>query len=813
MFGTRFRKILRDIRSRKVRTALVSISIFIGVFGTVTLFSMGDLLARQLRRDLDQNKLAMVRVYLALPPGAQPDNAQLLATLRSQPHVTTVEGQAVYPISWQKAGETSFHSASVFAYSEPFDQIQLEPMRLVTGAFPQAGQKQIAIERRFADKNGLKVGDSIAVRVLSQSAEGGGTVPEEIWTISGTVFFPYGYAGFNPPTPDESVFATYEDAQYLAGFRGFSSVYARFIDFPHAKEEAESFAQAIASTTPYIPALNFVEDPAKNSQITFAQTIGGVMGSLGLLALIVSGFLVFNVLTAIIAEQRAQIGIMKTIGASRPDNFAIYSGMALVYGLIGVVPGVLLGIPSGFFAAKGLASSSNTFIEKFGVSSRAIVLGIIVGLAVPVLASLIPVINGTRIKIIEAITDLGIASSYGNTPLARFIARLPVPLNMRQGISNVMRKKGRMAFTALTLIVAAGAFMGVYAVFASIDNVLNTFFDTFNFQFVLSPTDPQNVDQVQSLLSSKFDNLSLKGWYSSIAIEMDGFSKEFDPSTGPPALFASGYDPSTSAYQFKLVAGQGLKPDSTGVILARTTADLMHKKVGDSVVVHAGGHSGTYTILGLADYPYDGVWFTWQELSKLAGYINQGGQPVPTGILYTVNQKNPTASQVDATINQVNETLLANGLTATYSNIESFKETIANVVGTFRLIFNFTAFLIALVGAVGLLTALSMSVFERQKEIGVMRSVGAGSLTIIGQFLTEGLLIGLLAWLLGIPFSYVLSQGLIKALNLGDAYKLSYPASTVVIGLVGTLVIASIASLWPSVSAARRTVSDILRYQ
>jgi ABC-type antimicrobial peptide transport system permease subunit len=813
MFRTRFRKILRDIRSRKVRTALVSISIFIGVFGTVTLFSMGDLLVRQLRRDLDQNKLAMVRVYLALPPAAQVDNAPLLTTLRSQPHVTTVEGQAVYPISWHKTGETNFHSASVFAYSEPFGQIQLEPMRLVTGAFPQAGQKQIALERRFADKNGLKVGDTITVRVLSQSAGGSTAVPEETWTISGTVFFPYGYAGFTPPTPDESVFATYEDAQYLAGFKGFSSVYARFTDFAHAKEEAPAFAQAISSTTPYIPALNFVEDPAKNSQITFAQTIGGVMGSLGLLALIVSGFLVFNVLSAIVTEQRAQIGIMKTIGASRRDNFAIYSGMALVYGVIGVIPGVLLGIPSGFFAAKGLASSSNTFIETFGVSSRAIVLGIVVGLAIPVLASLIPVFNGTRVKIIEAITDLGIASSYGDTPLARFIARLPIPINMRQGISNVIRKKGRMAFTALTLIIAAGAFMGVYAVFVSIDGTLNTFFDTFNFQFVLSPTDPQKVDQVQSLVANDFDTLTLKGWYSSIAIDMDGFNKEFDPATGPPALFAAGYDPSTAAYQFKLAAGQGLQPDSTGVVMAKTTADLMHKEVGDNVVIHAGGHSGTYTILGLADYPYDGVWFTWQELSKLAGYVNQDGQPVPSGILYSMNRKSPTASQVDTVIDQVNEALLANGLTAEYSNIEGFKETIANAVATFRLVFNFTAFLIALVGAVGLLTALSMSVFERQKEIGVMRSVGAGSLTIVGQFLTEGLLIGLLAWLLGLPFSYVLGQGLMKALNLGDAYKLSYPTSTVVLGLVGMLIITTVSSLWPSLAAGRKTVSDILRYQ
>jgi putative ABC transport system permease protein len=813
MFRTRFRKILRDIRSRKVRTALVSVSIFIGVFGTVTLFSMGDLLVRQMRQDLDQNKLAMVRVYLALPPAAQADNAQLLATLRSQPDVTTVEGQAVYPISWHKEGEQDCRSSTVFGYSEPFDQIQLEPMRLVKGEFPQAGKKQIAVERRFADRYGLEVGDPIVVRVLSQSVEGSATVPEETWTISGTVFFPYGYSGFTPPPPAESLFATYDDAQYLTGFRGFSSVYARYSDFAAAKAQSSAFAETIAGTTPYIPVLNFVEDPAKNSLITFAQTIGGVMGTLGLLALIVSGFLVFNVLAAIITEQKVQIGIMKTLGASLWDNFAIYLGMALVYGIIGVIPGVLLGIPSGYFAAQGLASSSNTFIEHFGISTRAIILGTVIGLVMPVLAALIPVISGARVRIIDAITDLGISASYGNTPLARLIARLPVPITVRQGLSNVLRKRGRMAFTALTLIVAAGAFMGVFAVFDSIDSVLNSFFDTFNFQFVLSPTDFQKVDQVQNLVLNQFDQLSSKGLYSTIAIDMDGFSKEFDPSTGPPALFAAGFDPSTNAYDLKLTAGHGLKDDPTGVILAQPTADLMHKTVGDTVTIHAGGHTGTYTIIGLADYPYDGVWFTWQELSKLAGYVSQDGQPVPTGILFSMNQKNPTAHQVDTLTEKVNEVLLANGLTAEYSNIESFKETIANAVATFRVVFNFTALLIALVGAVGLLTTLSMSVFERQKEIGVMRSVGAGSLTIIGQFLTEGLFIGLLAWLVGLPLSYFLSKGLINALNLGDSYRLTYPASATIIGLVGMLIVTTVSSLWPSLAAGRKTVSDILRYQ
>ena len=51
--------------------------------------------------------------------------------------------------------------------------------------------------------------------------------------------------------------------------------------------------------------------------------------------------------------------------------------------------------------------------------------------------------------------------------------------------------------------------------------------------------------------------------------------------------------------------------------------------------------------------------------------------------------------------------------------------------------------MMAAVGAIGLLSTLSMSVFERLREIGVMRSIGASSFTVAGQFLTEGMLVGI----------------------------------------------------------------------
>jgi putative ABC transport system permease protein len=163
-------------------------------------------------------------------------------------------------------------------------------------------------------------------------------------------------------------------------------------------------------------------------------------------------------------------------------------------------------------------------------------------------------------------------------------------------------------------------------------------------------------------------------------------------------------------------------------------------------------------------------------------------------------------------IEEIKQVMLANGITANYTNWISFRDMISQFILVFNIILYFAAALIALVGAIGLLTSLSMSVFERQKEIGVMRSVGATSQSVALQFLVEGLTIGLVAWLIGIPLGYGISLALNAALpfqGLGGGF----PPQTIILGLVGMVIVVTIASLWPSLAAARRTISDILRYQ
>ncbi len=811
MFGTRFKKILRDVWTRKARTLLVSTSIFIGVFGTITLFTMGDLLVRQLEQDLDQDALAMTRAALVPNPGAEVDNERLLNTLRGLPDVTAVEGQAVNTFYWKKAGSDDFQSSTLFAYTQPYGEITLEPMRVKEGRFPQAGE--IAVERRFAEKYDLSVGDTLTLRVLGEVAADSTTIPEATWTISGVLFFPYGYRGLNDVLPQDTVFTTYEDAQRITGTTGLSSLYLRYTTYDIAKAQVETLNETIAADGAYVPVFTTQEDPADNSLIAFARTTGNVLGLLAMLALFVSGFLVLNVITAIVTEQKGQIGVMKSVGASKLDTFFMYAGIALTYGIIGVIPGVLLGIPTGFIAGQGLAASSNTVIDDFGISARAIVLGIVMGLVIPVIAAVLPVFNGTRIRIIDAITDLGIASHYGQGFLARVVRALPLPVTIRQGISNVLRKQGRMALTGIALTLAAGTFMGVFAVFASINTLLSDFFNTYEYHLGVQPNDSADLAEVETLVINNFENLTLKGETIGLAIKIDGFDKEYDPATGPPALFANGYDPATNAYQLNLIEGEGLDSNPDGVIISRTIADAIDKGVGDVLTIRAGGQNGEFTVVGVTSFPFDGVWFTWENLSTLAGFVDENNNPIPGGLLLEMPEDDPTADEVKDLSDDINDLLLANGITASYDNIELFTETISEQVGTFQTIFNFAALLIALVGAVGLLTTLSMSVFERQKEIGVMRSIGASSPTIIGQFLTEGLVVGFMAWAIGLPLSYFLSLGLINALNLGDEYKLEYPLIAVVIGFFGIMGITTIASIWPSLSAARKTVSDILRYQ
>lgn len=808
MVRTRGRKILGDILARKGRTFLVILSILIGVMGVTMLVSLGDLILKQVDADLQPEEMGMLYVGVSIPTGqiSLEENQQYLETLRAIPGVTAVEARAVSTVSWRKANQDSLQESALVAFSQPFEETSLEPFKeVLEGRLPVAGQNEVVIERRFAAKYDVKVGDVLAIRDPRNTANF-----TEV-TVVGIVFHTYPYWMENL-LAEERIYTHYTDAQAISGFAGFSTFMVRHTNFDAAKSGQNNFLGTLASETPYRPFFSYTDNPDSHLLRKNVSDVVGVLNLLAVVGMIVSAFLVINIINAVVIEQKRQIGVMKSIGASRWDNFFMYAGMAFVYGIFGTIVGVTLGVLLAGWMTPSLAESAAMYVDGFKISTAGIFVGAVLGLIVPVLVAFIPVFNGTRVSILDAMTDLGIASNWGAGRMAKWIGQLPLPLSARQAVSNVFQKRGRLALTGLTLTLAIAAFMGVTAVFIGVQDQINALFDTFAYKVAVTPRDPQSLEAMQTALA----NIEgIDGIYPglSTAVSLEGYEGTGPLDAGSSQLNVLGIDPASPVLNFDFESGTGWNddPDKIGVVLTSPVAEQLDVQAGDAVTITAQGKPYEYEVLGVMTLSQAQIVMPWRELARITEFSDAEGNPVPSVFLVMLNG-DPDLEAVDNKIEDIETALQNAGIQAQFTNQEAIAESAAEGMNVFLLIFNMTSGIMAAVGAIGLLAALSMAVFERQKEIGVIRSIGGGSLSIVSQFMVEGLVVGVVAWLVAIPLSYGLGLGMMGSLPF-EGVEFTYPPQMIVFGLVGVLIVASIASMWPSVAASRKTVSDILRYQ
>ena len=124
------------------------------------------------------------------------------------------------------------------------------------------------------------------------------------------------------------------------------------------------------------------------------------------------------------------------------------------------------------------------------------------------------------------------------------------------------------------------------------------------------------------------------------------------------------------------------------------------------------------------------------------------------------------------------------------------------------------ALIVALVGAIGLSNALAMSVLERRREIGILRSMGARGWKVSQVFWSEGLSLGVLSWLLavivGLPGAYAF---VLLLAHLLAPIPFAFNPINLLWMLVLILVIASLASIGPVIGATRVKIAQTLRYE
>jgi putative ABC transport system permease protein len=379
---------------------------------------------------------------------------------------------------------------------------------------------------------------------------------------------------------------------------------------------------------------------------------------------------------------------------------------------------------------------------------------------------------------------------------------------VRQALSNVTRKKGRLVLTWLTLTLAVATFVGVLGSFLALDALIDNIFNTFGYQMQVYFNESRDFEQMGALITDNVADVRAVYPAVSVPLQVEGY---VNPQTGQSSPDVLGFDTQSDSVRLNLEAGTAWQedPDRPGVVLSSNLANQLEKEVGDRFVFTAGGRPFEREIIGVTSLAFDFVFFDWQDMARLGEQVL--GETPPTALLVQLENPDASVGEVDAAIDQIKETLLAQGITAGFFNWRFFSDFISQLMVAFAGIFMAAALVTAAVGAVGLLATLSMAVFERQKEIGVMRSIGASSATVAGQFLVEGNLIGLLACLVGLPLSFLVATAL--AAMFPFEVEAGVPLVALVVGLLGMIIIATISSLWPSINAARKTVSEIIRYQ
>ena len=187
----------------------------------------------------------------------------------------------------------------------------------------------------------------------------------------------------------------------------------------------------------------------------------------------------------------------------------------------------------------------------------------------------------------------------------------------------------------------------------------------------------------------------------------------------------------------------------------------------------------------------------------------------PTGVsTYWIKTTSPEHAVVDRTFTRLEDRLNALGYQMggeiTYveeQNDVADNRTITTTIAVFGL-------LIVAISMVALANAITMSIIERTREIGILRCIGARARDVRRIFATEGVVLALAGWLLGIPLGYALDRFLVWLVweVVGVRIDFVFPPWNIVLALVGTVALALLIMLLPIRRAVRFRPGDALRY-
>src|SRR6266699_1124024 len=442
------RKSLTDVTRRKGRTLLVVLGIFIGVFGLTAI-------------TITQDQLFAAFAFIVGSQATQPDlivdvdrlDPQIVPALLAVPNVKRVQEETTLTTQWHVSRAPGHVDLTIISYPD-LQHIPLTPFELTSGRYPGAGE--IVMEYGDVAIQPFIIGDLVTVDTAH------GTARLRVVGLARTL-------GVNPATTDSARGYMREDAlQSLPAFTDVATapplgplrlahIAVKVTSITQVNATAHALGTLLQAHRVTVLGVSFPEPIT--AQLRQLDGIFTLVRILALLAVVMSGILLLNTVTTLIAEQTAIIGTMKAIGGTRGTILRGYLYSVGLYSLLATIPGLGLGI----LAGAGLASSL----------ARAIPLAL--GFGVPLCASLWPLWNGTRITVRAALTAYGINKGGGSTSLARLGQHLTwVSQTTWLGLRSLFRKRASAALTLLMLTVAGTSFLVVQTAAGSVNETIGS---------------------------------------------------------------------------------------------------------------------------------------------------------------------------------------------------------------------------------------------------------------------------------------------------------------------------------------------------
>jgi putative ABC transport system permease protein len=780
----RWTKLWRDVLTERGRIGLMVVAVAVSLAAVGTMLGAYAVLSREMAVNYLGTRPASAT--LELPGGV---DAELVEAVRKRPEIAEAEARDAV-LARVRVGR-DWRPLLLFVIDD-FDQLRLNTFRPEQGAWPPP-EGTMLLERTAVAMVEAGPGQSVSVKAPSGRAQD--------VMVSGTVHDP----GLAPAWQERMGFG-YVTRATIARLGEPPSLHELRVEVREGTRDREAIEATARRLSRWLGERGHrvqeirVPAPGKHPHQLQMVTVLVMLTSFALMSLVLSAVLVAANLAAILARQVREIGVMKTVGARSAQIAGLYT--VFVAALAAVA--VLVALPSGVLGARGFAGVI-AHLLNFELTSQAVPLWVLAaqtaaGLLIPILLAVIPIGRASRTTVRATIDQHG---ATGAAPRA-WRARLPVPLR------NALRRPARLGLT-LALLAAGGAmFMTAMNLRASWVKNLDKFHEARHYDLEVRFQRPEGRAVVEALRRTPGVR-TVEAWgYSPTSFSSaDGIDVSTAyPDGGHGTFNIVGAPPDTELVRLPVLEGRWLRTDDhDGVVLNHgVRARAPGVKLGDTVTLSLDGRPTRWRVLGIVE-----------EVGAMAtAYVTERAFAAAAGAgdrarLVRLSTTASSAEERVEILRTVETTLAASGAAVEHAlPLAEHRTAIGDHLVVLVRALVAMAVVMAIVGALGLTSSMSVSVVERTRELAIMKTIGATPGRVVRDLLAEGTAIGALSWLLAcllsLPLTYYV-DGLVGKLG----FLASLPFVVVPEAALGWLALVVVVSMTATGLPARRAAAFTIR--